>query len=270
MKTARRRTFLLPRGWVILGTLPVFLALLGMFIVMIVAYPDIPDSAVRFRKLLEGGAALTAVTAVFLIWWYAVVTGRSYRLERELARIRAGSHRLSPTDKHAELSRLGAEIQQYGAQLTRLSNVKTGRIKAQQTLIQTLMRSVEDRVILVLSGSGTQLYTSAGWAQNQDDENTAEPTMEPGPAAIAAHLLAGKGPGSVQVNGVDMTFAGVFGRTLASPSISGDHDDYQTTLVYIVISDQDHSVPQTTSAAPKSGSVGKPGLAERLRAFLKR
>ncbi len=266
MKVSRRRTVLLPVSWVVLGVTPVLLLSVASFVGLVVAYPGVPESFVWY---VEAAAAVAALMVVSSVWWFATVTRRSFRLERELARIRAGSGDSAKGDD-GDLSSLGAVIHDYGAELSRLSTVKTGRIRAQQTLIHVLMRSIADQTILVLSGTGTVLYASAHWME-EENGNSDEPEFEPVPAAMASHLLAGNGPGSVTVNGREMVFAGVFGRTVATPGFKAfGADDFSTTLVYIIISDEALSVPQTKVSRAESDRSDTTNFGDRIRSFLKR
>jgi hypothetical protein len=268
MKDTHRRTVLLPLPWLILMMIPVFLLSTVLFIGMVVVYPDVHPSA---TLVVEIGAALAAITAVFTLWWFVMVTRRSFRLERELALIRAGAHDES-RGMDRRLSRLGAIIRDYGADLSRLSAVKTGRIKAQQTLIQMLIRSMTGKNVLILSGSGTVLYSSAGWTKDAEESTVPdEPELDPPPAAMASHLLAGNGSGTVTVNGRKMSFTGVFGRTVATPGANSQGgDDFNTTLAYIVLSDEALSAPQLKVLRTDPDDVGTNRFGDRLRSLLKR
>jgi len=170
------------------------------------------------------------------------------------------------------LSRLGAIIRDYGAGLFRLSAVKTGRIKAQQTLIHMLMRSLTDKTVLILSGTGTILYSSSGWTKDADESaDPDEPELDPPAAAMASHLLAGNGSGAVTVNGRKMSYTGVFGRTVATPGTNAQGgDDFNTTLAYIVLSDEALSAPQLKDVRYDPEDTGTNWFGDRLRSLLKR
>ncbi len=268
MKTNEPATFLIPRRWILAGVVPGLIGGGATLFTLMRVYQDVSPSR---QWIVEGTAGIGALVIIFIPLWYFVVSRRSYRLERELSKVRASGKSGDGITGVGEFSRLGALIQEYGNELSRLSTVKSGRIKAQKTLIETIMRNIGDHHIIVLSGAGSVLYTSAGWAETGENEQGRKtPVLDPPAAALSSALLSGKGRGTVLVNGIEMSYAGIFGRTVGTSSGSGDGASvFKRTLVYIVISDRELSIPQASATIVTDEGEKKRGIVARIRSLMR-
>lgn len=206
------------------------------FVVMVRSYPLVPTGAARS---IESAAALTAVLVVFIVTTVMIAVSRNRRLERQLRRYRGGG--TGEDDDDTTWSTLGDAIRGYNRELQRSRVIKSARIQAQRDLIRTIMHGIKDRRLYILSGSGDILFQSAAVTASADEkknDSAGETQFDPPGAAIAAHLLAGKGSGTVRVDGVEMHFTGVFGRTVATTDATDREIVLLPGLSYIVISEE--------------------------------
>ncbi|MDA3949188.1 MAG: hypothetical protein PF508_08175 [Spirochaeta sp.] len=184
---------------------------------------------------------------------YWIATRRNTRLESELRRSRSDETAQqigTAGDGAPVLTTLGAAISEYNSSLNRSRELKTARIVVQRQLLRVVLRATEKR-LLVLSASGSVLYMSAASAEEYEGETEPRtPLLDPSGAAIAAHLLAGNGPGTVSVDDRPMHFIGVFGQTVSG----GDwrhNDAADAALAYIVITENAVTAgPTTTTSRP--------------------
>lgn len=234
------------RVWIALST-GIGVTALTLFLQL---YPTVGNGN-RWKVEIVAGLLIIATLGNLAAYWIA--TRRNTRLESELRRSRSdgtASDNASSSDGVSVLTTLGAAISEYNRSLNRSRALKTARIQAQRQLLRVVLRATE-KPLLVLSASGSVLYMSAATATEYEGEaEPRTPRLEPSGAAIAAHLLSGNGPGSVDVDGQPMHFTGVFGQT-ASDADRGTGATADAALAYIVITEDAVTAgPTATTSRP--------------------
>jgi len=260
-------TLLLGRRSVAIWTVLVVLALGYVSSVLIRVFPLVPTGAGR---AIEIAAGMTGALIVFVVTTIVIAMGRNRRLESELRRSRGAGSPESGTD--VTWSTLGEAIRGYNRELHRSRAIKTARIQAQRELIRTILNGIRDRHLIVLSGTGDILFRSAGNAAataSEAEEDAGELRFEPTGAAMAAHLLAGKGSGTVLVNGRTMHFTGVFGRTIAAAETAETTEtELLPGLSYIVISEEPITTVAEGSPVPIDSGGSARSMMQRMTRFL--
>lgn len=225
------------------------------------AYRFVPAS---LATLIEGVVAALCVLVVAILWFTVRAVARTGRLERELRRGRGESGVIETS--------LAVAVRQYTQDLQRSQVIRTGRIQVQRRLIETILHNV-DRPVFVLSGTGGLLYRSVGSFETEDDATVSVSSdgsdvanegdfvhFSPPGEALAAHLLAGKGPGTVLVNDKTMYFSGIYGDIVAA-----DETRSRPTLAYIVISDRAITPVQPVASTGGGGAARQTAWHHRLR-----
>ncbi|MFW5644099.1 MAG: hypothetical protein ACOCYQ_08725 [Alkalispirochaeta sp.] len=267
---SRRRvvpTVLVGRRAVIIWAMFVVAVLVHVFVAMVRSYPLVPTGAARS---IESAAALTAVLVVFIVTTVMAAVRRNRRLESELRRYRGGG--TNEVNQDTTWSTLGDAIRGYNQELQRSRVIRSARIQAQRDLIRTIMHGIKDRRLYVLSGSGDILFQSAAvtaTADEKENDSGGETQFDPPGAAMAAHLLAGKGSGTVRVDGVEMHFTGVFGRTVATTEATDTREIVLLPgLSYIVITEEPIAMVFRESTISEEIATNTRSVMRGVRRFL--